>query len=52
MDVSPNNLVKIVNEKLTELMGGATVDINIAGNPAVILMVGLQRLAGKTTLFC
>lgn len=50
VDVSPRQLfVKIVNEKLTELMGGATVDINIAGNPAVILMVGLQG-AGKTTL--
>ncbi len=47
--VSPGQLmVKIVNDELTELLGGQTVDMNTAGNPAVILMAGLQG-SGKTT---
>ena len=41
-------LVKIVHEKLTELMGGEEVQINLSGNPAVVLMSGLQG-SGKTT---
>ncbi|MDR3309363.1 MAG: signal recognition particle protein [Tannerella sp.] len=41
-------LVKIVHDELTELMGGATVDIRLKGSPAVILMSGLQG-SGKTT---
>lgn len=41
-------LVRIVHEKLTELMGGEEVQINLAGNPAVVLMSGLQG-SGKTT---
>lgn len=41
-------LVKIVHEKLTELMGGQEEDISIEGNPGVILMSGLQG-SGKTT---
>ena len=41
-------LVKIVHEKLTELMGGEEVQINLTGNPAVVLMSGLQG-SGKTT---
>ncbi|MDJ1481815.1 signal recognition particle protein [Cytophagaceae bacterium YF14B1] len=41
-------LVKIVSDELTELMGGQKVDINTKGDPAVILMSGLQG-SGKTT---
>jgi len=47
--VSPGQLmVKIVNDELTELLGGKTEDINTNGNPAIILMAGLQG-SGKTT---
>ncbi len=41
-------LVKIVKDELTELMGGETVGVNLAGSPTVILMSGLQG-SGKTT---
>lgn len=41
-------MVKIVHDELIRLMGGTHVDINIKGNPAVILMSGLQG-SGKTT---
>ena len=41
-------MVKIVHEELTKLMGGDTADINIKGQPAVILIAGLQG-SGKTT---
>src|SRR6218665_1359454 len=41
-------LVKITHDELKELMGGETKDINIQGNPAIILMSGLQG-SGKTT---
>jgi len=47
--LKPNQLmVKIVHDELAELMGGASVDINLKGNPSVILMSGLQG-SGKTT---
>lgn len=47
--VKPDQLmVKIVHDELASLMGGSAVDINIKGNPAVILMSGLQG-SGKTT---
>lgn len=47
--VSPGQLmVKIVNDELTELLGGQFEDVNLTGNPAVILMSGLQG-SGKTT---
>lgn len=47
--VSPGQLmVKIVQDELTELMGGKPADFNITGNPAVILIAGLQG-SGKTT---
>lgn len=47
--VSPGQLLtKIVNDELTELLGGKTEDINLNGSPAVILMAGLQG-SGKTT---
>src|SRR6266513_3453017 len=42
-------VVKIVNEELASLMGGASRDIAFAGSgPTVILMAGLQG-SGKTT---
>ena len=47
--LKPNQLmVKIVRDELAKLMGGTAVDINIKGNPAIILMSGLQG-SGKTT---
>jgi signal recognition particle subunit SRP54 len=47
--VSPGQLlVKITNDELTRLMGGQAEDIRIEGNPAVILIAGLQG-SGKTT---
>ncbi len=49
ISVSPGQLmIKIVHEELTELMGGEKQDINITGNPAIILIAGLQG-SGKTT---
>jgi signal recognition particle subunit SRP54 len=41
-------MVKIVHDELAALMGGKVEDINIKGNPAVILVAGLQG-SGKTT---
>ena len=47
--VSPGQLLtKITNDELTRLMGGESKDIHIEGNPAVILIAGLQG-SGKTT---
>lgn len=47
--VSPSQLmVKIVHDKLTELMGVDKAEINLQGKPAVILVSGLQG-SGKTT---
>ncbi len=47
--VSPSQLmVKIVHDELVELMGGNEVEINIKGQPAVVLIAGLQG-SGKTT---
>ena len=47
--ISPGQLmVKIVKDELTELMGGQEAPFNITGNPAVILIAGLQG-SGKTT---
>ncbi|MDE6489561.1 MAG: signal recognition particle protein, partial [Muribaculaceae bacterium] len=41
-------MVKIVHDELTQLMGGEAAKVNLSGNPAVILMSGLQG-SGKTT---
>ena len=41
-------MVKIVHDELVDLMGGQSVDINLKGSPAIILMSGLQG-SGKTT---
>jgi len=47
--VKPGELmVKIVHDELADLMGGEQVDIDIKGNPSVILIAGLQG-SGKTT---
>jgi signal recognition particle subunit SRP54 len=47
--VSPGQLLtKIVNDELKELLGGHKTDISLSGNPAVILIAGLQG-SGKTT---
>ncbi len=49
ISVSPGQLlVKITQEELTKLMGGEKKDINIQGDPAVVLISGLQG-SGKTT---
>lgn len=41
-------MVKIVYDELTKVMGSEAVDINLKGNPTIILMSGLQG-SGKTT---
>ncbi len=41
-------MVKIVHDELVTLMGGETAQLNLSGNPTVILMSGLQG-SGKTT---
>lgn len=47
--VKPGELmVKIVHDELVTLMGGEQADLQLKGNPAVILMSGLQG-SGKTT---
>ena len=49
LSVNPGQqMVKIVQDELTELMGGGVSDFNINGNPSVILIAGLQG-SGKTT---
>lgn len=47
--VKPSQLmVKIVHDELVELMGGTAAEFNVKGQPAVVLMSGLQG-SGKTT---
>jgi len=47
--VSPGQLfTKIVNDELTQLLGGETEGVKLSGNPAVVLIAGLQG-SGKTT---
>ena len=47
--VRPGQLmVKITHDELAALMGGEAQEVNLKGNPAVILMSGLQG-SGKTT---
>jgi signal recognition particle subunit SRP54 len=41
-------MVKIVQDELTALMGGKESEFNVNGNPAIILVAGLQG-SGKTT---
>ena len=47
--VKPGQMMtKIVRDELAALMGGEATDIKLEGNPAVILIAGLQG-SGKTT---
>jgi signal recognition particle subunit SRP54 len=47
--ISPGQLlIKICHEELKELMGGNEVEIDVKGNPGIVLMSGLQG-SGKTT---
>ncbi len=47
--VKPGQMMtKIVRDELAALMGGTAADIRLEGNPAVILIAGLQG-SGKTT---
>ncbi len=47
--ISPGQLlIKITHDELAKLMGGSQTEIKLAGNPAIILMSGLQG-SGKTT---
>ncbi len=49
LSVNPGQqMIKIVQDELTELMGGNESEFNISGNPAIILIAGLQG-SGKTT---
>ena len=47
--INPGDLfVKIVKDELTELLGGESEELNVSGNPAILMLVGLQG-SGKTT---
>lgn len=47
--ISPGQLmIKIVKDELVDLMGGEESDLDLKGNPAIILIAGLQG-SGKTT---
>ena len=47
--IKPGELfVKIVQDELTELLGGDSAPLNMSGNPAILMLVGLQG-SGKTT---
>ena len=41
-------MVKIVHDELAKLMGSSATDISLKGNPAIVLVAGLQG-SGKTT---
>ncbi len=47
--INPGDLfVKIVKDELTELLGGESEPLNLKGDPAILMLVGLQG-SGKTT---
>ncbi len=47
--VSPGQLLtKVMNDELTTLMGGEVTELDLKGNPTIILIAGLNG-AGKTT---
>ena len=41
-------IIKVIHDELVELLGSANAGLNLSGNPACILMVGLHG-SGKTT---
>src|SRR5579859_3358312 len=41
-------IIKIIHDELVDLLGSANTGLNLSGNPACILMIGLQG-SGKTT---
>lgn len=47
--LKPDELfIKIVKDELVELLGGDVAPLNVDGNPAILMLVGLQG-SGKTT---
>jgi signal recognition particle subunit SRP54 len=47
--ISPGQLLtKLMNDELTELMGGTTAELDLKASPTIILIAGLNG-AGKTT---
>ena len=49
--LNPGELfVKIVKDELTELLGGENTPLNISGNPATLMLVGLQGSGKNTTI--
>lgn len=47
--LKPDELfIKIVKDELVELLGGDEAPLNVDGNPAILMLVGLQG-SGKTT---
>ena len=47
--INPGDMfVKIVKDELTELLGGESKPLNLDGDPAILMLVGLQG-SGKTT---
>ena len=47
--IKPGDMfVKILNDELTELLGGEEKPLSLKGNPATLMLVGLQG-SGKTT---
>src|SRR3954452_2231182 len=41
-------IIKVIHDELVELLGSANAGLNLSGNPACVLMVGLHG-SGKTT---
>ena len=49
--IKPGDLfVKIVNDELAELLGGEEKPLNLNGNPAILMLVGLQGSGKRTTI--
>ena len=48
---NPGDLfVKIVKDELTDLLGGEAEELNLKGNPAILVLVGLQGYDKTTTI--